>query len=299
MAWEVVTASFETELHARWSIFFDRLEVAWLYEPCVFRDTPDCEFTPAFWLPNQRIWFDAWDEAPPTVMSRWRCFATAAAGRRFEPGTEEQRAPGEPPAERATPLHVDEPWQGMALLSLGPIPCGGVADDTCEAWGSPSEPKMSTANDAPHRWTVCPGCGMFGTGAHGRAERCACLDDEHEHGKTRNDHAPSLSAAYHAARTADLEAVDGSDEEHTTGHRFLRRALSRAPARPWRGDGAWTDAALCPTNCAATSDLGRGRTRATPRCCARRARGSSVPRATNSPPPSSPRPATTCEPPPC
>jgi hypothetical protein len=167
MAWEVVTASFETELHARWSIFFDRLEVAWLYEPCAFRDTAECEFTPTFWLPDQRIWFDAWVEAPPAVMSRWRCFATAAAGRRFEPGTEDQRAPGEPPAERATPLHVDEPWPGMALLSLGPIPCGAVADDTCKAWGSPSEPKMSTANDAPHRWTVCPACGMFGAGATG------------------------------------------------------------------------------------------------------------------------------------
>lgn len=37
MACEVVKAKFRTELHARWSIFFDHLRIPWAYEPVPIR----------------------------------------------------------------------------------------------------------------------------------------------------------------------------------------------------------------------------------------------------------------------
>ncbi|MFD4994763.1 hypothetical protein [Streptomyces buecherae] len=56
MVYEVIKVKFRTELHARWSVFFDHLRVPWAYEPVTFRDSAGSPRTPAFWLPEQRIW---------------------------------------------------------------------------------------------------------------------------------------------------------------------------------------------------------------------------------------------------
>ncbi|MFG2394583.1 hypothetical protein ACGFYF_37725 [Streptomyces lavendulae] len=76
MAYEVIRAEFRTELHARWSVFFDHLRVPWAYEPVTFYDSQGSPRTPAFWLPEQRMWFAAELEAPVW----WGRFAMAAEG---------------------------------------------------------------------------------------------------------------------------------------------------------------------------------------------------------------------------
>jgi hypothetical protein len=84
MAYEVVTKSFETEPHAQWSVFFDDLEVPWLYRAHTFHDTADREFTPSFRLPRERVRLDAWTEPSP-VVNRSHRFAAAAEGVDIDP----------------------------------------------------------------------------------------------------------------------------------------------------------------------------------------------------------------------
>jgi hypothetical protein len=75
MTYEVITTEFRTELHARWSVFFDHLEAPWLYEPATFHDSAGTPCTPAFWLPRERTWFDVELEGPPPW---WARFAATA-----------------------------------------------------------------------------------------------------------------------------------------------------------------------------------------------------------------------------
>ncbi|MFF1405092.1 hypothetical protein [Streptomyces sp. NPDC058294] len=199
MVYEVIKTEFRTELHARWSVFFDHLRVPYAYEPVTFYDSVGTPRTPAFWLPEQRIWFAAELEAP----AWWGRFAMAAEGNDYwGDGWGEE-------AGRCLPIEVPEDWQGLTLLAEGPF----FPDDDpgIDSWGRPDPWNgpwrfheangMRTYDDEPYQWTMCPQCGSFGAEFCGYAERlpCGCLDN-HEHSKVVNGGDKRLLAAYRAAQ---------------------------------------------------------------------------------------------------
>ncbi|MEH0572853.1 hypothetical protein [Streptomyces scabiei] len=170
MAYEVVQAKFRTELHARWSVFFDHLRIPWAYEPVAFCDAQGAPRTPAFWLPQQRIWFDAEPQAP----AWWGRFAMAAAGSdHWTAGYWGEEA------ERCLPVDVPEEWHGLPLLAEGLL----FPDDDYGPWQFFDARGMRTYDDEPYQWTMCPQCGAFGATFCGYAERlpCDCLDDREDH----------------------------------------------------------------------------------------------------------------------
>lgn len=119
MAYEVSRVEFRTELHARWSVFFDHLMVPWAYEPVTFHDKTGAPRTPAFWLPEQRFWFTAEVEAP----AWWGQFTMAAEGATLWPERSWSEEAGLLP-----PVEVPEQWRGTTLLAEGPFfPCMAVS----------------------------------------------------------------------------------------------------------------------------------------------------------------------------
>ncbi|MEU0343803.1 hypothetical protein ABZ092_33820 [Streptomyces bobili] len=189
MAYEVVTAKFRTELHARWSIFFDHLRIPWAYEPVFFNDTQGTPRTPTFWLPQQRIWFNAEPQAP----AWWGRFAMAAAG-----SDHWAAAYWGTKAEHCLPVEVPEEWHGLPLLAEGPL----FPDDEYGPWQMFEASGMRSYDDEPYQWTMCPQCGAFGATFWGYAERlpCGCLDNR-EHHKVEGSSDSRLLAAYRAALT--------------------------------------------------------------------------------------------------
>ncbi|MGW8065921.1 hypothetical protein ACVV2G_27530 [Streptomyces ziwulingensis] len=228
MTYEVVTTEFRTELHARWSVFFDHLRVPWAYEPVTFYDSKGSSCTPAFWLPEQRIWFAAEREAPVW----WGRFAMAAEGSDYWGGSWGEEA------GRCLPVGVPEEWQGLTLLSEGPF----FPDDDpgIDSWGRPDPwggpwrfhevTGMRTYDDEPYQWTMCPQCGSFGAEFCGYAERlrCGCLDDR-EHSKVANGSDKRLLAAYRAAQLEQWHADDFTDPHATVLWPTVREALVHQP----------------------------------------------------------------------
>ncbi|MGA5442260.1 hypothetical protein ACPCKW_22460 [Streptomyces griseoincarnatus] len=200
MAYEVVTAKFRTELHARWSIFFDHLRIPWAYEPVTFNDTQGTPRTPTFWLPQQRIWFNAEPQAP----AWWGRFAMAAAG------SDHWAAHywGER-ADHCLPVEVPEEWHGLPLLAEGLL----FPDDEYGPWQLFEASGMRSYDDEPYQWTRCPQCGTFGATFWGYAERlpCGCLDGR-EHHKVEGHSDKRLLAAYRAALTEQWHPEHAFDE---------------------------------------------------------------------------------------
>jgi hypothetical protein len=241
VTYEVIKVEFRTELHARWSVFFDHLRVPWAYEPVTFYDSAGSPRTPAFWLPEQRIWFTAEVEAPVW----WGRFAMAAAGCDEWFGDQDEEADGCPPVE------VPEEWHGKALLAEGPF----FPDDTAgvDKWGRPGPwdgpwrfheaNGMSVYDDEPYQWTMCPQCGAFGAEFCGYAERlpCGCLDDR-EHHKVAGGGDKRLLAAYRAAQLEQWHDDDFTNPHATVLFPTVREALVHQP-------GAAAAAANCAGDC--------------------------------------------------
>ncbi|MGW6202277.1 hypothetical protein ACWF9B_01290 [Streptomyces sp. NPDC055089] len=241
MAFEVIGVGFRTELHARWSVFFDQLRVPWAYEPVTFHDREGTPRTPAFWLPEQRIWFAAALEAP----AWWGRFAMAAEGSDYW-----GKRWGEE-ADRCRPVEVPEEWQGLTLLSEGPF----FPDDDpgVDSWGRPDPwdgpwrlheaAGMRTYDDEPYQWTMCPQCGAFGAAFCGYAERlgCGCLDGP-DRSKVANGGDKRLLTAYRAARLEQWHSEDFTDPYATVLLPTMREALVQQP-------GAAAAAASCTGEC--------------------------------------------------
>ncbi len=231
MPYESITASFRTDLHARWSVFLDHLEIPWVYEPQTFVGNDGSPFTPAFWLPRQRIWLDAeTDESTymeGAYLGWWRRFAAAAGGWDYDAEADQDLHP----LEWTEAVEVPEEWSGTALLALGPIPSDeyGAAHDNL--WHRYEGHGMYSYDDHGYQWAICPACGEFGAAPFGWSSDlpCACdpggLDDT---GPARVD--DRLPTAYEAARWAVIGVADttgcgpGADRNRV-GHRAVRTAL--------------------------------------------------------------------------
>ncbi|ANW22651.1 hypothetical protein [Streptomyces clavuligerus] len=216
MAYEVVTARFRTELHARWSVFFDVLDVPWVYEPRSFPAADGSVCTPAFWLPSERIWFAAEEENAPSWWSRFTA-AVIGSDDLWEPWNDDGDDPVEGPQ-----IEVGGEWHGEVVLCLGGIPDGYTPcrDLTGGPWHR-HDLGMYANGDTPYRWTVCPWCGLFGVTFWGYAERlpCLCLDD----GKVDNSADERLMDAYQAAAEERFAPEDDSRPDYPVARRFLVR----------------------------------------------------------------------------
>lgn len=49
---------FRSRLEARWAVFFDHLNVKWLYEPEGYTLGNGDQYLPDFWLPRQQVWVE-------------------------------------------------------------------------------------------------------------------------------------------------------------------------------------------------------------------------------------------------
>lgn len=236
MAYEVSRVEFRTELHARWSVFFDHLMVPWAYEPVTFHDKTGAPRTPAFWLPEQRFWFTAEVEAP----AWWGQFTMAAEGATLWPERSWSEEAGLLP-----PVEVPEQWRGTTLLAEGPFFPEDVG--ALDPWGRPDLWNgpwrlyelngMQTFDDSPYQWTMCPQCGTFGAEFCGYAERlhCRCLEDR-EHRKVANGCDKRLLAAYRAALAEQWHHHEDVTEYHRTIQQpTVREGLIRRAAAD--GDG--------------------------------------------------------------
>ncbi|MFB6517290.1 hypothetical protein [Streptomyces sp. NPDC056401] len=202
MAYELITFEFQTELHARWAIFFSDMGIPWTYEPAEFTTARGETFTPTFWLPRECFWFHA-QETGAEDPSWWEDFAAAVEGPCHPAYPEDDIAPDDEVA-------LDEEWQGRAFMATGPIPewiC--VGDSLAEGpWRNHQTCGMETSGDALYQWTLCPQCGLFGAEYGGYADRlpCACPGRQ---GNLEGASARQLLQAYREARLEGLTTYGG------------------------------------------------------------------------------------------
>lgn len=218
--YEVVREPFRTVLHARWSVFFDHLQVPYLYEPERFPAPDGAAVTPTFWLPQQRLWFTPADAIP----AWWAQFAEAA-------GPERSHVPDPPVWEMGGPgagtdfegsMQVGEEWQAEeVLLCLGGLPDGHALSS--DPWVGPHMGMYSCDDYPSHRWTMCPNCGLFGATFWGYAGRlpCGCLDWADR--KVDNSTDDRLMAAYRAAAGERLQPC--SPTPNGAGWTVVRKVL--------------------------------------------------------------------------
>ncbi|MFJ1756565.1 hypothetical protein [Kitasatospora sp. NPDC088134] len=222
MPLELIQPSFRSELHARWSVVLDLLEIPWAYEPAAFTAADGHTFTPAFWLPRQRLWLDAETEAglPEGWLDRWYRFAEACSETVYAEDDDVLRPPDWTP-----PTEVPEQWHGTALLALGPIPsyspnCPGGR------WHAHRHGGMLHVDDDPYQWVICPACGQPNAAAFGDPAElpCGCLDsdDDSRHAVDRLGDAYFAALVEPLSSTADVARIGG----WPAGHRVYRTALA-------------------------------------------------------------------------
>ncbi|HTJ71319.1 MAG TPA: hypothetical protein VL551_27510 [Actinospica sp.] len=115
MVYAVRTTLFDTELHARWAFLFDQVGVPWMYKPVEF-SAGDRIYSPAFYLPRFRLWFEAQSaEAEPPWW--WDGFAAEVELWCDVCGVQ-QPCSEQHPAESTLARHL----LGQALLISGPFP---------------------------------------------------------------------------------------------------------------------------------------------------------------------------------
>lgn len=184
---------FRKELHARWSVFFDDLNIHYLYTPCTFADRTGRSYAPAFWLPVERVWFHAEEQRAPQWWEEFQLKVTPLRTKRSQ--------------------KVASQWRGDALLAVGPIPSPHVYDAVVGPWHAHEEPGMQAGGDACHQWTLCTVCGSFGATYFGHAERlpCGCLE-RRGHRKVHNGDDVRLLRAYRSAHEESTirPAISGS-----------------------------------------------------------------------------------------
>ncbi|MFD9687395.1 hypothetical protein ACFWXO_16745 [Kitasatospora sp. NPDC059088] len=224
MPFELVQPSFRTELHAQWSAVFDLLEIPWVYEPTTFTGADGRTFTPAFWLPRERLWLDAHESESDYLadgwLGWWRRFAAACAEAPYDEADQDLH-----PAEWTTPVEIPDEWHGTALLALGPIPSRSYAHPG-DLWHAHPAGGMYVHDDDHYQWVICPACALPNVAAFGDPAElpCGCVVDG---GDSAVD--PWLMDAFTAAEiepvhpTADFTRAGG----WPAGHRVYRTALVR------------------------------------------------------------------------
>lgn len=138
MVYAVRTTLFDTELHARWAFFFDQLGVQWMYKPVEF-SAEGRPYSPAFYLPRHRLWFEARSTEAESSWW-WDGFAAEVQVWCDECGVY-QPCPRGHPAEGAVGRHR----LGQALLLARPFPKRWVTGPRI-LWETPP-PRLDESGD--------------------------------------------------------------------------------------------------------------------------------------------------------
>ncbi|WP_210751119.1 hypothetical protein [Nocardiopsis alborubida] len=180
MSYTLVEARFDSDLHARWSVFFDDLHINYLYTPCTFKDRTGQDYSPAFYLPEQKVWVHAEVERAPQWWNEFRLNASKLL--------------------RTNRSQFAPQWRGDALLTVGPFPFPYLYNTPAGPWHPHEDPDVQMGGKAHYEWTLCPMCGSFGATYFGYAEQlpCRCLEYE-GHRKVRNGDDSRLLRAYRSA----------------------------------------------------------------------------------------------------
>lgn len=165
---------FRSRLEARWAVFFDTLEIRWLYEPEGFVLEDGTRYLPDFYLPDYELWIEV-------------------KGLRNEYDSHK----------------IDLFRKGLtypeALLVLGDIPPIGVdvVDWVYRTYdGSHFDIGWNEGWDFPYLPCVCPTCGKPGFEFDGRGAR-VCSHNPGDKDYSAND--PRIIDAYRAAHSARFE----------------------------------------------------------------------------------------------
>lgn len=78
---------FRSRLEARWAVCFDRLDIAWQYEPQGYEIPGAGRYLPDFWLPTLGLWVEVKGQFRP---GEWNQLVSAVeAGLPYTPGTDD------------------------------------------------------------------------------------------------------------------------------------------------------------------------------------------------------------------
>lgn len=178
---------FRSRLEARWAVFFDRLGVAWEYEPQGY-SLPSGAYLPDFWLPavegteSVGVWF----EVKPSQT------ASAPEDARWP---ELVQATGKSLIVAMGMARPDDLWRADShdghMVELMP------AEVT--EWNPTGEPGW----DNHRQFTICPACRQTGIKFEGRQERLRCHPAA---GGSRGGFEGEIVRAYTAARSARFDS---------------------------------------------------------------------------------------------
>jgi hypothetical protein len=185
------SVDFPEVAHARWALFFEDLQMPWVYRPQAF-DLGDGEYVPDFWLSETGVWFHLGDALHDAGHLRWQRFAAAIAKGRPTAARESQHCGFPQPAER------------LPVTSAGLYSVGGIPGATTVAGGHwprlAGGAAMYTADGSRCQWMFCTVCGWTGPAPIARATGGG---SGHVHDHAVRVDAPRLLAAYRLARQAN------------------------------------------------------------------------------------------------
>lgn len=194
---------FRSRLEARWAVFFDELDLDWVYEPEGF-ELPGPDETMRRYLPDFHLrgigWFEVKGRRPDA--EGWDLLERFAA----EADEDLFVAIGSHP----DPARFD--------LSGHPVPWGDGDFD------------IATVFDHHYAFCVCPTCDRVGICFDARGAR-VCRHDLED--KAYSGNHPRVLAAYAAARAARFEHGERPAPTHRQAHPAVRRTVaSRHAPRP-------------------------------------------------------------------
>ena len=164
---------FRSRLEARWAVFFDAMNVRWIYEPEGFRLPDGTMYLPDFYLPDHDIWVEVKGVA----------------------NTKDENK-------------IFEFYRNGGLANNNIVMVGDIPEETNDlvSFIYNRYPKfdyfINGFMDFPYVPCVCPKCGKFGFQFDGRGARI-CRHDDCDKGYTADD--PRIFRAYKIARQARFE----------------------------------------------------------------------------------------------
>ncbi|MGI5274705.1 hypothetical protein ACQEUU_37110 [Nonomuraea sp. CA-218870] len=173
---------FRSRLEARWAVFFDKLGIAWEYEPQGFM-IDAVLYLPDFYLPEQKLWIEVKGADPaksdPEGYERWYAFAEKI-------------------------VHFGD----RAALFSGSIPTAHSLERLVDNPGNRGL-KIEVFGDEGYEWCVCSSGRHFDIQHGGRNERIECGCPGFVQGGRwlpgTDRYEPVIEEAYRAARSARFE----------------------------------------------------------------------------------------------
>jgi hypothetical protein len=173
---------FRSRLEARWAVFFDALNIKYLYEPEGFDLGDDIRYLPDFWLIEQQCWIEI--KPSHLVIPSWYVFDKN----------------DRPIIDRCKMLSTQS--NNRVVLLTGDLRHLHTRRDDCTWEMIPYICWYGDDPDDSHEWCYCTICGAKDITYAGRADRCYCGHDQRNYDRGTWNIIPE---AYAQARQARFE----------------------------------------------------------------------------------------------